>query len=285
MFNSEKVVYTAYKEAVRNVQKLTPEEEAELSRRVKAGDMNALEKLVKANLEIAFKCAVKAAKYVSHDDFEDIIQEATMALYIAAKNFDPNKARFSTYAYKCIKYHLRRAYHKVKETIHVPDDGRKLAYQVKELTEEMYILTGSYPSVDMMAELLDKPRKDIVDTVIFNGSVVSLDTPLGEETDMELGDILPDPEASMPESLVLSAECSSVINQAIDRLTESEQNVVYLLFGFADGVEHTLDYVGNILGVSRERVRQLNKSALKKLRESLRGYIMSDEESPEKTRH
>ena len=247
---------------------LSEEEERELGRKSSEGDAAARQKLAEANLRLV----VSIAKHYTGRGVQlmDLIQEGNMGLMRAAEKYDYRKEnRFSTYASWWIKEAMQRAIdqqsREIRVPVHVAENMKKVQKVSKELQQEL----GREPLPKEIAEKIPgKTEKDIKDILSYLQSPVSLETPVGEEGENSLGDMVEDRTEATPEEAMDSLVRKEEVSELLDSLSDRERQVIRLRYGLEDGKTHTLEEIGNTLNVTRERVRQIEARAMEKLRKN-----------------
>lgn len=247
---------------------LSEEEERELGRKSSEGDAAARQKLAEANLRLV----VSIAKHYTGRGVQlmDLIQEGNMGLMRAAEKYDYTKEnRFSTYAFWWIKEAMQRAIdqqsREIRVPVHVAENMKKVQKVSKELQQEL----GREPLPKEIAEKIPgKTEKDIKDILSYLQSPVSLETPVGEEGENSLGDMVEDRTEATPEEAMDSLVRKEEVSELLDSLSDRERQVIRLRYGLEDGKTHTLEEIGNTLNVTRERVRQIEARAMEKLRKN-----------------
>ena len=247
---------------------LSEEEERELGRKSSEGDAAARQKLAEANLRLV----VSIAKHYTGRGVQlmDLIQEGNMGLMRAAEKYDYTKEnRFSTYASWWIKEAMQRAIdqqsREIRVPVHVAENMKKVQKVSKELQQEL----GREPLPKEIAEKIPgKTEKDIKDILSYLQSPVSLETPVGEEGENSLGDMVEDRTEATPEEAMDSLVRKEGVSELLDSLSDRERQVIRLRYGLEDGKTHTLEEIGNTLNVTRERVRQIEARAMEKLRKN-----------------
>ncbi len=264
-----------YLKEIGRVPLLTQEEEIELAQRMKDGDSAAKKRLAEANLRLVVSIAKRyGGRGMS---FLDLIQEGNLGLIKAVEKFDYTKGfKFSTYATWWIRQSITRAIADQARTIRIPVHMVETITKVKKVSSQLLHQNGRDPSADEIAQALDMPVERVREIMRIAQDPVSLETPIGEEEDSHLGDFIPDenaPEPTEAASLVLLKE---QINQVLSTLTEREEKVLRLRFGLEDGRSRTLEEVGQMFNVTRERIRQIEAKALRKLRHPNRSNKVKD---------
>ncbi len=264
-----------YLKEIGRVPLLTPEEEIELAQRMKDGDKEAKKRLAEANLRLVVSIAKRYSGRGMH--FLDLIQEGNLGLIKAVDKFDYTKGfKFSTYATWWIRQSITRAIADQARTIRIPVHMVETITKVKKTSSQLLHQNGRDPSPDEIAQALDMPVERVREILRIAQDPVSLETPIGEEEDSHLGDFIPDenaPEPTEAASLVLLKE---QINQVLSTLTDREEKVLRLRFGLEDGRSRTLEEVGQMFNVTRERIRQIEAKALRKLRHPNRSNKVKD---------
>ena len=244
---------------------LTREEEAELAERVKNGDEKARKRMIESNLRLVVSIA---KRYTGRGlSFLDLIQEGNIGLMRAVERFDGSRGfKFSTYATWWIRQAITRAIADQGRTVRLPVHMSEIINRLRKTAGEFRLRNGREPTDTEIAEMLhmtvDKIR--IVLNVMQNP--VSLETPVGKEEDSVLGDFITDETSPAPAETVEHADISERIDRELSKLTEREEKVIRMRFGFEHGRIWTLEEIGRELGVTRERVRQIEAKALRKLR-------------------
>ena len=264
-----------YLKEIGQIKLLTLEEEAELADRILAGDEEAKRILAEANLRLVVSIA---KRYVGRGMlFLDLIQEGNIGLMKAVDKFDPSKGyKFSTYATWWIRQAITRAIADQARTIRVPvhmvETINKLARIQRQLTLEL----NREPSEEELAKKMNVSVEKIRDIYKISQEPVSLETPIGEEDDSHLGDFIKDENNMSPEEFAEHELLKDEIDEVLLTLTEREEKVIRLRFGLEDGKSRTLEEVGQMFGVTRERIRQIEAKALRKLRHPSRSKKLKD---------
>lgn len=264
-----------YLKEIGRINLLTPEEEYEYAIRVLDGDEEAKRKLAESNLRLVVS---NAKKYVGRGmRFLDLIQEGNIGLMKAVEKFDPHRGfKFSTYATWWIKQGITRSIADQARTIRVPvhmvETINKLARTQRAMTQEL----NREPTEEELAERLDLTVDKIREVYKISQDPVSLETPVGDEEDTILGNFIKDEKMMSPEEYANAEMLKEELKEVLKTLTEREAKVLELRFGLEDGNTLTLEEVGQIFGVTRERIRQIEAKALRKLRHPSRSKKLKD---------
>ena len=264
-----------YLKEIGNVPLLTSEEEVELAKRVEQGDEEAKKKLTEANLRLVVSIA---KKYVGRGmPFLDLIQEGNMGLMKAVDKFDYTKGyKFSTYATWWIRQAITRGIADTGRTIRVPVHMVETINKTLRMTRQLLQELGREPTPEEVAAELGVPVSKVREVLKISRDPVSLDTPIGEEDDSHLGDFIEDDSAQSPADSAAFSMMREELDNALNSLTEREKQVVRLRFGLEDGRPRTLEEVGKEFNVTRERIRQIEAKALRKLRHPSRSKKLKD---------
>ena len=264
-----------YLKEIGQIKLLTTEEELKLADRITAGDEQAKATLAEANLRLVVSIA---KRYVGRGMlFLDLIQEGNIGLMKAVEKFDVTKGyKFSTYATWWIRQAITRAIADQARTIRVPvhmvETINKLARVERQLTLEL----NREPTEEELSKKMGTSVEKIRDIYKISQEPVSLEIPIGEEDDSHLGDFIPDETNMSPEDFAVNELLKDEISEVLLTLTEREEKVIRLRFGLEDGRPRTLEEVGQLFGVTRERIRQIEAKALRKLRHPSRSRKLKD---------
>ncbi len=264
-----------YLKEIGRVPLLTPEEEIELAIRISDDDQHAKQRLAEANLRLVVSIA---KRYVGRGmQFLDLIQEGNLGLIKAVDKFDYTKGfKFSTYATWWIRQAITRAIADQARTIRIPVHMVETINKVKKTNSQLLHKNGRDPSAEEIAVELDMPVEKVREILRVAQEPVSLETPIGEEEDSHLGDFIPDDDAPAPADAASMLLLKEQLEEVLKTLTPREAKVLKLRFGLEDGHPHTLEEVGSEFGVTRERIRQIEAKALRKLRHPSRSKRLKD---------
>jgi RNA polymerase primary sigma factor len=254
-----------YLREIGRISLLDQEKEVELAKRVEVGDEIAKQELINANLRLVVSIA---KKYTGQGLlFLDLIQEGNTGLIRAAEKFDYTKGfKFSTYATWWIKQGITRAIADQSRTIRVPVHMVETIYKVKKATRILMQDLGRKPTEEEVSEKTELPLENIIAIRKYSQVPLSLEMPIGDEDSSELGDFIEDKSLEAPVDTTLKNLLREELLKSMDILTEREQMILKLRFGFDDGRPRTLEEVGRVYNVTRERIRQIEEKALRKLR-------------------
>lgn len=264
-----------YLKEIGNVPLLTTEQEVALAKRVEEGDEDAKKALTEANLRLVVSIA---KKYVGRGmPFLDLIQEGNMGLMKAVDKFDYTKGyKFSTYATWWIRQAITRGIADTGRTIRVPVHMVETINKTLRMTRTLLQELGREPTPEEVAARLNVPVSRVREVLKISRDPVSLDTPIGEEDDSHLGDFIEDDSALSPADSAAFSMLRAELSTALESLTDRERQVVRLRFGLEDGRARTLEEVGKEFNVTRERIRQIEAKALRKLRHPSRSKRLKD---------
>ena len=247
---------------------LSEEEERELGRRSAQGDSSARQKLAEGNLRLV----VSLAKHYTGRGVQmmDLIQEGNMGLMRAAEKYDYTmENRFSTYASWWIKEAMQRAIDQQSREIRVPVHVAENMKKVQKISKDLQQKLGRDPLPKEIAEKMPgKTEEDVKNILSYLQSPVSLETPVGDEGENSLGDMVEDKTEATPEEAMNALVQKEEVSELLEALSERERQVIRLRYGLEDGKTHTLEEIGSILNVTRERVRQIEARAMEKLRKN-----------------
>ena len=264
-----------YLKEIGNVPLLTSEQEVRLAKLVEQGDQDAKNQLTEANLRLVVSIA---KKYVGRGmPFLDLIQEGNMGLMKAVDKFDYTKGyKFSTYATWWIRQAITRGIADTGRTIRVPVHMVETINKTLRMSRQLLQELGREPTPAEVADKLGVPESRVREVLKISRDPVSLDTPIGEEDDSHLGDFIEDDTALSPADSATFSMLREELNNALSSLTSREREVVTLRFGLEDGRARTLEEVGREFNVTRERIRQIEAKALRKLRHPSRSKRLKD---------
>ena len=264
-----------YLKEIGKVPLLTPEEEVALAVRMAEGDENAKHRMTEANLRLVVSIA---KRYVGRGMlFLDLIQEGNLGLIKAVEKFDHNKGfKFSTYATWWIRQAITRAIADQARTFRIPVHMVETINKTIRVSRQLLQELGHDPSAEDIAKVMEMPVEKVRDILKIAQEPVSLETPIGEEEDSHLGDFIPDEDASEPSEAASFSLLREQLEEVLDTLAPREKKVLELRFGILDGRTRTLEEVGKEFNVTRERIRQIEAKALRKLRHPSRSKKLKD---------
>ena len=264
-----------YLKEIGQVKLLSAEEEVELAKRIAEGDQAAKNKLTEANLRLVVSIAKKYSGRGLH--ILDLIQEGNTGLIRAVDKFDWTKGnKFSTYATWWIRQAITRAIADQARTIRVPVHMVEVINKATRCNRKLVQELGREPTVEEIAAELGLPVEKIIEANRTAADTLSLDTPVGDEEDTSIGSFVPDDMTPGPADATSNALLAEALKEILDTLTEREADDLRMRFGMYDGRTHTLEEVGQIFGVTRERIRQIENKAIRKLRHPSRAKKIKD---------
>ncbi|MBE6567839.1 MAG: RNA polymerase sigma factor RpoD [Ruminococcaceae bacterium] len=264
-----------YLKEIGKISLLSAEREMLLAERIALGDEKAKEELISANLRLVVSIAKHHVDKGMH--FLDLIQEGNLGLMKAVEKFDYQKGyKFSTYATWWIRQSITRALADQARTIRIPvhmvETGHKVSRASKQLLQEL----GREPTNEEIAERLGMPVERVIESIKVAQAPISLDTPVGEEEDSRLGDFVEDTDTPTPVENASYAMLKEQIAEVLHTLSPREEQVIRMRFGLTDGQPHTLEDVGAYFNITRERIRQIEAKAIRKLRHPSRSKLLRD---------
>ncbi|MEE6662189.1 RNA polymerase sigma factor RpoD [Limosilactobacillus fermentum] len=264
-----------YLKEIGRVNLLTADEEVSLALRIEKGDETAKQELAEANLRLVVSIA---KRYVGRGmQFLDLIQEGNMGLMKAVEKFDYRKGfKFSTYATWWIRQAITRAIADQARTIRIPVHMVETINKLIRIQRQLLQDLGREPLPEEIGAEMDMDTQKVRDILKISQEPVSLETPIGEEDDSHLGDFIEDHDATSPADHAAYEMMKKQLENVLDTLTDREENVLRLRFGLDDGRTRTLEEVGRVFGVTRERIRQIEAKALRKLRHPSRSKQLKD---------
>lgn len=264
-----------YLKEIGRVSLLTADQEVALALRIEQGDEEAKQRLAEANLRLVVSIA---KRYVGRGmQFLDLIQEGNMGLMKAVEKFDYRKGfKFSTYATWWIRQAITRAIADQARTIRIPVHMVETINKLIRIQRQLLQDLGREPTPEEIGAEMDMPTDKVREILKIAQEPVSLETPIGEEDDSHLGDFIEDADATSPEDHASYELLKEQLENVLDTLTDREENVLRLRFGLDDGRTRTLEEVGKVFGVTRERIRQIEAKALRKLRHPSRSKQLKD---------
>ena len=264
-----------YLKEIGQVKLLTAEEEIELAKRVSEGDKKAKDRLTEANLRLVVSIAKKYSGRGLH--ILDLIQEGNTGLIRAVDKFDYTKGnKFSTYATWWIRQAIPRAIADQARTIRVPVHMVEVINKATRCNRKLVQELGREPTLEEIAAELNLPIEKIIEANRTAADTLSLDMPVGDEEDTTIGSFVEDDNTPGPVDATSNAMLSEALTEILGTLTEREADVLRMRFGMYDGRTHTLEEVGQIFGVTRERIRQIENKAIRKLRHPSRAKKIKD---------
>lgn len=265
-----------YMRQIHTIPLLSPEQELYLAKRVADGDINAKNKLVESNLRLV---ASIARKYIGKSSlsFLDLVQEGNLGLYKAVDKYDYKKGfKFSTYATYWVRQSIGRAIADQGKTIRTPVHVMEALLKINKAKAELTQKYGHIPSDKEISEVTEIPIDKIHLYTTSSKALLSIDKPLADDDDVDMTDIIPDVNQETPEDVMRKNATKEAVEDILNTLSEREKTVIQLRFGIEDGIGHTLDDIGKVLGVTRERARQIEAKAMQKLRNPLRANQLKE---------
>ena len=264
-----------YLKEIGRVPLLSPEEEIELAIRINSGDEAAKKRLSESNLRLVVSIA---KRYVGRGmQFLDLIQEGNLGLIKAVEKFDYTKGfKFSTYATWWIRQAITRAIADQARTIRIPVHMVETINKVKKVSSQLLHKNGHEPVAEEIAAELDMPVEKVQEVQKYGREPISLHTPLGEDGDSEFGDLIEDTDAIAPSDAVAFSLLQEQFKQVLETLSPREAGVIKMRYGLEDGQPKTLDDIGRVYGVTRERIRQIESKTMSKLRHPSRSQTLRD---------
>jgi RNA polymerase primary sigma factor len=266
-----------YLREIGRVKMIKPDEEIELARRIAKGDKDAKKKLIQANLRLVISIA---KKYVNRGlPFQDLIQEGNLGLIRAAEKFDHTKGfKFSTYATWWIRQAISRGLADKSRTIRVPVHMVESINKLKKTSAKLAQELGRKPTEQELSEAMELPVGKIQEIIQADREPISMEMPLNRDEETYLGDLIEDSESARPDSNTEEEFMRQDLNRMLSQLTPRERDIMHLRYGLEDGRQRTLEEVGRLFNITRERVRQIEHKAFRKLRQpswssKLAGYL------------
>lgn len=266
-----------YLREIGRVKMIKPDEEIELARRIAKGDEEAKKKLIQANLRLVISIA---KKYVNRGlPFQDLIQEGNLGLIRAAEKFDHTKGfKFSTYATWWIRQAISRGLADKSRTIRVPVHMVESINKMKKTSAKLAQELGRKPTEQELAHCMELPVSKVQEIIQADREPISMEMPLNRDEETYLGDLIEDNESSRPDANTEEQLMRQDLNRMLSQLTPRERDIMHLRYGLEDGRQRTLEEVGRLFNITRERVRQIEHKAFRKLRQpawssKLSGYL------------
>lgn len=264
-----------YLREIRSYPRLTPEEERELAKLCAEGDEEAIRRMVNSNLRLVVSVA---REYAGRGvPLMDLIQEGSIGLLAAARKFDYTlDYRFSTYATKWIRQGVSRCLLNHGTTIRVPVHTREKIQKIEAIRNALRQSEGVEPTAEEIGLAADLPAAKVEELLRLNPEVTSLDLPAGEDDKATLGMLLADMETPQPQEELIRRELEDTMENLLSALNERQRRILRLHFGMEDGKCHSLEEIGNTLGISKERTRQIEHQAMEKLQTLGADYGLED---------
>ena len=265
-----------YIKQIKNIELLEPEEEQILGEKASYGDEQAINKLVESNLRLVVSVARKYNRN-SNMSFLDLIQEGNLGLIHAAKKFDYSKGyKFSTYATYWIKQYLSRAIANHGRSVRIPVHIYELHNSIERASRQLSQDLNRKPKPFEVCQELNITIDTYNEVMEFSSSILSMDKTINEEEDVDMNEIVPDKKFPQPEEVIFQNDRRNSILKIFDSLDDREKEVIMMRFGFDDDESKTLEMIGEKLGLSHERVRQIEERALRKLRHPSRARMIRE---------
>lgn len=265
-----------YLQDINKFNTLSEEEEKSLFLSFANGNMDAKNKIIEANLKLVISIA-KLYKNTVSFSLLDLIQEGNIGLSIAVDKYDPSRGvRFSTCAAWYIKQAISRAVENKNKSIRVPSYVQETLNKIKKVERQLAIQYEREPTAEEVAQHLNLSEEDILKIQKYNSDICSLDIPVGNDEEGSLGDLIIDENNLNPEQFLELEAKKEVINQALSSLTPREKEIIQYRYGLIDGRTYTLEQIGKKFNLTKERIRQIEDSALRKLRHPLRANILKE---------
>ena len=265
-----------YIKQIKNIELLEPEEEQILGEKASYGDEQAINKLVESNLRLVVSVARKYNGN-SNMSFLDLIQEGNLGLIHAAKKFDYSKGyKFSTYATYWIKQYLSRAIANHGRSVRIPVHIYELHNSIERASRQLSQDLNRKPKPFEVCQELNITIDTYNEVMEFSSSILSMDKTINEEEDVDMNEIVPDKKFPQPEEVIFQNDRRNSILKIFDSLDDREKEVIMMRFGFDDDESKTLEMIGEKLGLSHERVRQIEERALRKLRHPSRARMIRE---------
>jgi len=256
----------AYLKEIKNIPLLSPEEEIELSRRARKGDKEARDRIIRSNLRLVINIAKRYSRLGI--PLMDLIEEGNIGLMRAVDKFNPRKGfRFSTYAAWWIKQNITRAITEQQKMIRIPVYMNELLYKWKKTQEELSHRLKRPATDEEVAKKMGIPKEKIEEiTSWLSSTTLSLETPVGEDEESQIKDLVENQQAESPDKDISRLIDKERVDNLLEKMSNREREILDMRFGIINGKTHTLAEIAKKFGISRERVRQIEEQALKKLR-------------------